>query len=180
MENTSISLYVDNELLGQENASSISFPLLLQELEPGAHWLKAAATDGTAEVRDSVQIYLRPAVEQNPSRKALKWVNYLSNTSVGLVLNDPAGLKQFAFAIGEFSNWLPNDDNYMKRTPDGQHYWVILEGLQNGKEYAYQYYVDGNLKIADPWSEKILDPWNDRWIPSTTYPNLKPYPFDKP
>jgi hypothetical protein len=54
---------VGTQLLGQENASSISFPLLLQELEPGAHWLKASATDGTAEVRDSVQIYLRPPVQ---------------------------------------------------------------------------------------------------------------------
>lgn len=180
MENSSISLYVDAQLLGQENASSISFPLLLQELEPGAHWLKASATDGTAEVRDSVQIYLRPPVEVEELPEGFKnGVNYLSNTSVGLVLNDAAGLKQFAFAIGEFSNWLPNDDNYMKRTPDGQHYWVILDGLQNSKEYAYQYYVDGQLKIADPYSEKILDPWNDRWIPVETYPNLKPYPFDK-
>jgi len=180
MENTSISLYVDDELLGQENAQSISFPLLLQELEPGAHWLRALATNGNAIVRDSVQIYLRPAVQIEELPDGLKnGVNYLSNTSAALVLPDPAGLKQFAFAIGEYSNWLPNDDNYMKRTPDGKHYWVILDGLTSGKEYAYQYYIDGQMKLADAWSEKVLDPWNDRWIPDTTYPDLKPYPFDK-
>ena len=25
----------------------------------------------------------------------------------------------------------------------------------------------------------VLDPWNDPWIPSVTYPNLKPYPTGK-
>ena len=48
-----------------------------------------------------------------------------------------------------------------------------------GEEYAYQYYIDGTLKLADPYCEKILDPWNDRWIPEATYPELKEYPFDK-
>jgi hypothetical protein len=36
--------------------------------------------------------------------------------------------------------------------------------------------VDGQLKIADPYSEKILDPNNDNSIPASTYPNLMPYP----
>jgi hypothetical protein len=36
--------------------------------------------------------------------------------------------------------------------------------------------VDGQLKIADPYSEKILDPFNDGNIPASTYPNLMPYP----
>ena len=36
--------------------------------------------------------------------------------------------------------------------------------------------MDGQLKIADPYSEKILDPVNDGSIPASTYPNLMPYP----
>src|SRR5206468_484293 len=47
------------------------------------------------------------------------------------------------------------------------------------KEYAYQYLVDGQLKIGDPYCEKILDPWNDQYIDGITYPNLKPYPVGK-
>jgi len=156
--NTYIKLYINSTLLADENTSSLSYPLVLQGLPSGAHWIKAEAGDGTGVFRDSVQIYLRGPV---------------------VIAELPQGLKNFAFAIGEYSNWLPDDATYMKRTPDGKHYWVTLTGLQSGKEYAYQYYVDGTLKIADPYSHKILDPWNDRWIPTTTYPNLKPYPFDK-
>ena len=33
--------------------------------------------------------------------------------------------------------------------------------------------MDGSLKVADPYAEKILDPNNDRFIPAVTYPNLK-------
>ncbi|TAE69487.1 MAG: T9SS C-terminal target domain-containing protein, partial [Bacteroidetes bacterium] len=45
-----------------------------------------------------------------------------------------------------------------------------------GVEYAYQYLIDGNLRVADYLTEKILDPEDDPFIPASTYPNLKPYP----
>ena len=179
LQNNQITLFLDDQQLLQESTSSVSYPLVLQGLQPGAYWIKAVATGTAGQVRDSVQIYLRgPVVTEALPAGMKNGVNYIDNTTVTLVLNDPAGLKQFAFAIGEFSNWLPNDANYMKRTPDGKHYWVTLTGLEPGKEYAYQYYIDGSLKLADPYSRKVLDPWSDRWIPQITYPELKAYPFD--
>ncbi|HYC29249.1 MAG TPA: alpha-amylase family glycosyl hydrolase, partial [Chitinophagaceae bacterium] len=54
-----------------------------------------------------------------------------------------------------------------------------VNGLTPGTEYAYQYLVDGNLRIADFYAEKVLDPNNDPSIPSSTYPNLKAYPTGK-
>ena len=180
LQNNQIALYLDNTLLTTETGSSVSYPLIVQSLPSGSHWIKAIATGNTGQARDSVQIYLRgPVVVQELPAGLSDGVNYIDNTTVTLVLSDPAGQKSFAFAIGDYSDWLPNDANYMKRTPDGKHYWLTLSGLESGKEYAYQYFIDGNLKIADAYSEKILDPWNDRWIPETTYPNLKSYPFDK-
>jgi len=71
------------------------------------------------------------------------------------------------------------DDYYMKKTPDGKFYWITLTGLNPGQEYTYQYYIDGELKIADPYCHKVLDPWNDKYIPDYNYPNLKQYPFNK-
>jgi glycosidase len=64
----------------------------------------------------------------------------------------------------------------MAKTPDGNRYWLRITGLTPGTEYAYQYLVDGNLRIADYYAEKILDPNDDPFIPVETYPSLKPYP----
>lgn len=180
MLNEQLSLYLNEDELLSLQGNSLAWPLVLQGLEPGAYWLKAVASAQGRSVSDSVQIYLRGPVQVEALPEGAKpGINYLDGSTVTLVLPDPAAQKQFAFAPGDYSDWLPDDNNYMKRTPDGKHYWITLSGLQPGKEYAYQYFVDGQLKLADAYAEKILDPWNDRWIPASTYPGLKSYPFDK-
>lgn len=180
MENESISLSLNGLEIYSEAGSSITFPLIPTELTPGLNWIKTTAINALGDkVYDSVSIYMRgDIVEQELPAGMKPGVNYIDENTVTLVLYEPAAQKQFAFAIGEYSNWLPNDNNYMKRTPDGQYYWVTIDNLTPGKEYAYQYYLDGTMKLADPYSEKILDPWNDGWIPNASYPSLKDYPFD--
>jgi glycosidase len=101
-------------------------------------------------------------------------VNYTSSTGATLVLFAPH--KSFVYAIGEFNDWQNTQQHLMKRTPDGNRYWIELNNLPAGQEVAYQYLVDGTLAVADPYAEKILDPHNDQYIPATTYPNLKAYP----
>jgi len=67
----------------------------------------------------------------------------------------------------------------MKRTTNDSIYWIEISGLNSGEEYAFQYLVDGEIAIADPYTKKILDPWNDQYISNQTYPNLKEYPHGK-
>lgn len=80
--------------------------------------------------------------------------------------------------IGDFNDWQPASSP-MKKTPDGNTWWVQIDNLDPDIEYAYQFLVNGTLKVADPYCEKILDPNNDGGIPPATYPNLKPYPSGK-
>ena len=61
---------------------------------------------------------------------------------------------------------------------DGEDFWLTVPGLNINTEYAYQYLIDYNIKVADPYSEKILDPWTDQFIKAGNYPNLKAYPTD--
>ncbi|HAW58669.1 MAG TPA: hypothetical protein DCX03_06605 [Bacteroidales bacterium] len=178
LQSDTLSIYLGNTLLTEDTALSIAYPLDLTGYTPGTYWIRAIAKNNSQASIDSVSIYLRGPVEIAELPEGVKnGINYLDDHTVTLVLNDPLAQKKFVFAIGDYSNWLPNDDNYMKKTPDGQYFWVTLKNLQPSKEYAFQYFIDGTLIIADPYCDKILDPWNDRWIPSTTYPNLKPYPF---
>lgn len=181
MLNESITLYLDGAEVFSDNTSSVTFPIMPNELSAGTHWLKAKAQNSQGQsVYDSVSVYMRGPIVIEPLPEGMKpGINYIDNTTVTLVLHDPARLKQFAFAIGDFSGWEPNDKTYMKKTPDGKYFWLTLTDLNSGTEYAYQYFIDGTLKIADAYCYKILDPWNDPWIPTTNYQNLKRYPYNQ-
>lgn len=80
--------------------------------------------------------------------------------------------------IGEFNNW-STTASIMKKTSDGNSWWIQIDNLDPNTEYAYQFLVDETLKVADPYCEKVLDPANDSYITATTYPNLKAYPTGK-
>ena len=140
------------------------------------HKVMLEANDGSSIKKDSFSFYITPAttIAALPAG-AKEGINYnAGNTSVTLVLYAPN--KTNVIVLGDFSNWAALCSNQMNRTPDGNYYWITLNGLTPGTEYGYQYLVDNNIKIADPYTEKVLDPDNDQYISATTYPNLKPYP----
>jgi glycosidase len=104
-------------------------------------------------------------------------ITYLSSSKIRFSLYAPG--KQHVYVIGDFNNWTPSCTYQLNKTPDGKRFWLDISGFQPGKEYVFQYLVDGNLRIADPYSQVVLDPFNDGNISSTTYPNLKKYPQGK-
>ncbi|HWC54411.1 MAG TPA: alpha-amylase family glycosyl hydrolase, partial [Chitinophagaceae bacterium] len=144
----------------------------------GNQVIVAEANDGVSTKTDTLQFYASSGVAIAPLPAGVRdGINYESdNTAVTLVLYAPS--KNRVSVIGEFpgSNWTEQTQYQMNRTPDGNYWWLRITGLTAGTEYAFQYLVDGSIKIADPYAEKILDPYNDGTIPSSTYPNLKTYP----
>lgn len=140
--------------------------------------LIAEATANSVTVRDTVEICV-PAPVTNLARPAgtIEGINYIDNTSATLVMYAPG--KSNVFLIGEFNNWLQKNAYQLKK--DGNYWWITLTGLTPGKIYAYQYLVDGTLRVSDAYSELVLDPWNDKYINDkyAIYPNLKAYPVGK-
>jgi len=138
----------------------------------------AEANDGTTTKKDTIQFFISSGIVVAPLPNGVRdGINYeADNTAVTLVLYAP--LKNRVSVIGEFSgsNWTEQSQYQMNKSPDGNYWWIRITGLTPGAEYAFQYLVDGSLKIADPYTEKILDPYNDPGISSSTYPNLKSYP----
>lgn len=107
-------------------------------------------------------------------------ITYHSSGDVSLSLFAPG--KNHVYLVGDFNDWQVRDEFLLKRhelKADSVWHWITLSGLTSGQEYGFQYLVDGSIRVADPYSEKILDPWNDSFIPASTYPNLKPYPTGK-
>lgn len=145
----------------------------------GSQSVIAEANDGTNTARDTLNFLVNGTVNMAALPAGTKdGINYEpGDTSVTLVLFAP-GKKRVA-VLGDFTNWTETLSSQMNMTPDSTRFWLRIGGLAAGTEYAYQYLVDGSLRIADYYAEKILDPANDPYIPAATYPNLKSYPAGK-
>ena len=154
------------------NKDSLKYTLDVGTVAGASKNVKITATSGTETTTSEFTVTVQPL----PTTEALPTgvkdgINYISDTKVTLVLFAPK--KGFIYAVGEFNNWVSDPKSLMKRTPDGNRYWIDIEGLTKGQEYAFQYIVNGTIIIGDPYCDKIIDPNNDTGISGNTYPNIK-------
>jgi pullulanase/glycogen debranching enzyme len=103
-------------------------------------------------------------------------INELNDTTVFFKLYAPG--KNRVFVLTSLNDYMPDTQNAMTRTPGGA-WWFIEFTVPAGQTFNYQYLIDGNLRVADPYSTQILDPWNDGYISAATYPNMPSYPSGK-
>ena len=82
--------------------------------------------------------------------------------------------KSSVFLLGNFNDFQAMQDYAMKRTSDGNTWWITLKNLDFQKNYTYQFLIDGQLKIADPYARLVLDPNHDGQVPPN--PQLPSYP----
>ncbi|MDE6218541.1 MAG: Por secretion system protein, partial [Muribaculaceae bacterium] len=89
--------------------------------------------------------------------------------------------KRSVVLAGSWNDLEVSDDQLMYYTDvDNQRYfWITIPGLEADKQYLYYYVVDGATLVGDPYARLVLDPSNDRYIPSSVYPDLPAYPTDK-
>jgi glycosidase len=173
----SVFIYVDNVLVAKDTAKTLNYTYTAAST--GRKWIKAVAMKGSTTKADSAAFIVRPPVTIADLPNGVQdGINYYSDASqVTLVLYAPG--KSYVYVMGDFTNWDVLPETYMNKTTDGNRWWVTLKNLSPGTEQGFQYLVDGSIRIADPYCEKILDPSNDSYIASSTYPNLKAYPTGK-
>lgn len=144
----------------------------------GENVLVATSEAGGITTGDTLRFYVAPPVSVQPLPTGVReGINYEADDAATLVLFAPG--KTRVNVIGDFNNWTETTAYQMNRSPDGKYFWLRLTALEPGKEYTYQFLIDGVMKIGDPYCEKILDPVNDPFILSSTYPNLIAYPAGK-
>jgi glycosidase len=171
----SIHLYVNGVLVANATAAdSLQFPVLITT--PGNQQIIATATAGPTSIADTFNFFVGGATVIAPiPAGAQEGINYLpGDTSVVLVLNAP--LKHKIVVVGDFNNWTQESAYQMNETPDSNFFWIQIDGLTSGTEYAYQYVIDDTIQLADYNTEKVLDKSVDPGIPASTYPNLKSFP----
>ena len=171
--NDSISLFLDDSRIKAVAGQSLdTFVTVTDTIK---HRLIAIAYGATGFVSDTIYYMGRPEVVSEKMPVGLRdGINYIDEETVGLVLFAPH--KSYIYVIGDFNNWQVNNAYLMKK--DGDRYWLIIENLTPGQEYIFQYFIDGELKIADPYTEKTSDP-RDNEIDDSVYPDLIPYPTGK-
>jgi 1,4-alpha-glucan branching enzyme len=153
---------------------AINFPLTTA----GNQVLKVKLTTTSATVYDSFVYAVNPSINTaNLPNGIVDGVNYIDDSTVVLSLFAPN--KKYVYAIGDFNDWRANINYFMNKTPDGNRWWIEIKNLTPNYQYGLQYWVDGVLRIADPYSTLVLDPSNDPYINKATFANLKPYPSTK-
>lgn len=142
----------------------------------GNHLVVITANDGNTTASDTFHYAVNPpaTIAALPSG-TLRGLNRVNPTTMRLVLDAPG--KTSAYILCDHNDFIADTAYFMKKTPDGNTFWKDIT-VAPGEVITYQYYVDGNLRVADPLSELVLDPANDPWIGSA-YPNLPPYPTGK-
>ncbi|NDW13280.1 Por secretion system protein [Bacteroides sp. 214] len=170
-----LKLFVDEQQVATTtNATEITSTYTFAQA--GTYTITAEATADGKTVTATRQVNVLGTTVEAPMPAGVRpGINYQSDTEVTLVLQAPG--KKSVYAVGDFNDWQALSDYQLKK--DGDCFWITLTALTPGEEYAFQYLVDGNIYIADPYTEKILDPQNDAAIPTSVYPNLKAYPTGK-
>lgn len=176
----SITLFVNRIQKYQSVTNSLSYTFAANDNPAWKNEIKIIAAD-TANVKDSVKftIVKNPAIKNLPLPAGNQiGINYGSDpTQSTLAIYAPQ--KNFIYVLGDFNDWKTDTTFFMNRyepKPDSVIWWTTLSNLSIGKEYGYQYLIDGNLRVQDAYAEKILDPSNDPSISPAVTPS---YPSGK-
>lgn len=124
-----------------------------------------------------------PVVEETMPSGLHHGINYGADGSVTLVLRDldkDGGRHSYCYVTGDFSSWKRSPDYAMKRDEAAGCWWYTFTGADPEREYMFQYCLgksDGSaVRIHDPYTEIVYDCSNDRYISSSTYPDLPASP----
>ncbi len=177
-----LSLYEDDQLVEQTTNDTIAYMFRPSESQEEVFFsLIADNGEGLSDTTNTMVIVRADQHINNPRPAATHdGINYLSNSSVRLSLFAP--YKEFVYVLGDFNDWSPSADYLMHKEihgADSTWFWLEIDDLSPGQEYAFQYLVDGNLRIADPYSELTLHPEDDPYIPSSIYQDIPAYPYGK-
>ena len=177
-----LSLYEDDQLVEQTTNDTIAYMFRPSESQEEVFFsLIADNGEGLSDTTNTMVIVRADQHINNPRPAATHdGINYLSNSSVRLSLFAP--YKEFVYVLGDFNDWSPSADYLMHKETHGADstwFWLEIDDLSPGQEYAFQYLVDGDLRIADPYSELTLHPEDDPYIPSSIYQDIPAYPYGK-
>ncbi len=168
-----VEIFDNNVSLHIETGTSINKTIILTT--KGKHDIKIRAINNMDTLVRTYRYIINEEVVIEPIDIPLG-INRISETSVTLALYAPN--KENVYVLGSFNDYLLDEDYFMKHSEANDIWWLTINDLDPETEYTFQYLVDGTIRTADPFSEKVLDSWNDKYIESETYPDLIDFPIE--
>jgi len=144
--------------------------------ELGSHILIFDINDGQQQISIERNYFVLDLneVSSNPPINTNNGVNYYGDN---IVFQLTAPNKEHVFLFCPANDYSVDIDYKLNKSEDQNYFWIELpkSEFENGNN-SYQYYVDGSLRVADPFSTVVLDPWNDDDVPDDVMMELPSYP----
>ena len=174
-QKSDIKVYDNGTLVYQDSTKQDNF--YLGSTLGGIHTVVLQADHDTSTVYDTAYYAVQGPLNVGVMPGGMEQgINELNDTTVFFKLYAP--FKNRVYCLTSLNDFLPDTLNAMTRTPGGS-WWFLEMTVPAGQPFTYQYMIDGDLRVADPYSEQVLDPWNDGYISNATYPNMPDYPLGK-
>ncbi|MFY0592733.1 alpha-amylase family glycosyl hydrolase [Roseivirga sp.] len=177
---TTMAILIDEGNGFEEKASVTAGTTITYDFEPTQSFrgtLKVTATinEEDVEISQPLNVNLTSATEVLDLPAGLiKGINYQDDLSKATLVLEAPG-KDFVYIVGDFNDWAIEADYLMNVTPDGELFWLEITNLVPNQEYVFQYWVEGSIKIGDPYADKVADPWNDSFIPAAVHDEIPDY-----
>ena len=174
-QKSDFKIYDNGTLVYQDSTKQDNF--YLGSTLGGIHTVVLQADHDTSTVYDTAYYAVQGPLNVGVMPGGMEQgINELNDTTVFFKLYAP--FKNRVYCLTSLNDFLPDTINAMTRTPGGA-WWFLEMSVPAGQPFTYQYMIDGDLRVADPYSEQVLDPWNDGYISNATYPNMPDYPLGK-
>ncbi len=181
-ETVRTELFINGTSVSSVNHDTLSYTLIGGDYTDDLLQIDLIAED-MYQLRDTASFIVikNPGLKEAPRPEGLDAGITVGPYGQSVTFSLFAPYKDFVYLIGDFNDWMVLPEFEMFRdyiSEDEVWYWITVP-VNESKEYGFQYLIDGEIRIADPYTQKILDPWNDPYIPESVYPGLKPYPKGK-
>ena len=163
---TEVRFTVNGEAVGgvEDTGDGVYRAVLATPAAPGSR-VEVTATDAAGRTATVVVGTTPPEVTDRPVPAGVEdGITYdpADPTRATLVLRAPG--KQYVYALGSFNGWEADADAVMFRDdtdPLGTRWWITVDGLTPGAEETFYYWVDGQIRVADPYTTKVYYPGED-------------------
>ena len=176
---TSITLFDKNTAIASvTNSNTLEFSYEITSTGRTDFYVIAEDEEGGI-AKDSLYVIVNPEVNRQPRPDSIEdGITYHADGST-VTFSIFAPTKEFVYLIGDFSDWEVREEYFMNLeeiNSQTAHFWLTVGGLTPGEEYRFQYFVNGEIRTADLFSELVLDPNLDQFISSSVYPDRPAYP----